>query len=107
MATGPHPTLTRLLDTLTDFPAEDREAIVSRLGSLPGTKAQAMSHVTEIATQAAADIVAQLTGKPADQQKIAAAIAAMPEPNEKPCEPCSSAARFVSRRSRVGLIVRP
>ena len=34
-----------------------------------------MSHVTEIATTAAADIVAHLTGKPADVQKIAAAIA--------------------------------
>jgi F-type H+-transporting ATPase subunit b len=43
--------------------------------SIAGTKAQAMSHVTEIATTAAADIVAHLTGKPADVQKIAAAIA--------------------------------
>ncbi len=43
--------------------------------SIAGTKAQAMSHVTEIATNAAADIVAHLTGKPADVQKIAAAIA--------------------------------
>jgi F-type H+-transporting ATPase subunit b len=44
--------------------------------SIAGTKAQAMSHVTEIATQAAADIVTHLTGKPADAAKIAAAIAA-------------------------------
>jgi len=40
------------------------------------TKTQAMSHVSEIATSAAADIVAQLTGKPADAQQIARAIAA-------------------------------
>ena len=40
------------------------------------TKTQAMSHVTEIATAAAADIVAHLTGKPADAQQIAQAIAA-------------------------------
>jgi F-type H+-transporting ATPase subunit b len=40
------------------------------------TKAQAMSHVSEIATAAASDIVTHITGKPADAQKIAAAIAA-------------------------------
>ncbi len=39
------------------------------------TKAQAMTHVTEIATAAAADIVAHLTGKPADAQAIANALA--------------------------------
>ena len=44
--------------------------------SISATKTQAMSHVTEIATAAAADIVAQLTGKPADPQRIASAIAA-------------------------------
>jgi F-type H+-transporting ATPase subunit b len=44
--------------------------------SIAGSKAQAMTHVTEIATSAAADIVAQLTGKPADAQQIARAIAA-------------------------------
>ncbi len=43
---------------------------------IAATKAQAMSHVTEIATAAAADIVAHLTGKPADAQQIAQAIAA-------------------------------
>ncbi len=43
---------------------------------IAATKAQAMSHVTEIATSAAADIVAHLTGKPADAQQIAQAIAA-------------------------------
>jgi F-type H+-transporting ATPase subunit b len=43
--------------------------------SIAATKTQAMSHVTEIATSAAADIVAQLTGKPADAQQIARAIA--------------------------------
>jgi hypothetical protein len=35
-----------------------------------------MSHVSEIATTAASDIVTHITGKPADAQKIAAAIAA-------------------------------
>jgi F-type H+-transporting ATPase subunit b len=43
---------------------------------IAATKTQAMSHVREIATSAAADIVAQLTGKPADAQQIAQAIAA-------------------------------
>lgn len=56
-------------DELNAKLAEAERAIAS-------TKAQAMSHVTEIATSAAADIVAQLTGKPADPQQIASAIAA-------------------------------
>ncbi len=44
--------------------------------SIAGTKAQAMSHVGEIATATAARIVSHITGKPADTAKIAAAIAA-------------------------------
>ena len=44
--------------------------------AIAATKAQAMSHVSEIATTAASDIVTHITGKPADAQKIAAAIAA-------------------------------
>lgn len=43
---------------------------------IAATKSLAMTHVTEIATSAAADIVAHLTGKPADAQQIAQAIAA-------------------------------
>lgn len=45
--------------------------------AIGATKSQAMTHVAEIATTAAAEIVAQITGKPADQQKIAQAIAAV------------------------------
>jgi F-type H+-transporting ATPase subunit b len=44
--------------------------------SIAATKTQAMSSVGDIATTAAADIVAHLTGKPADAKAIAAAIAA-------------------------------
>jgi F-type H+-transporting ATPase subunit b len=44
--------------------------------SIAQTKAQAMTHVGDIATQAAADIVRHITGKPVDEQAIARAMAA-------------------------------
>jgi F-type H+-transporting ATPase subunit b len=44
--------------------------------TIGANKAQAMTHVVEIATEAAADIVRQITGKPVDAQDIARAMAA-------------------------------
>lgn len=43
--------------------------------SIAASRAQAMTHVTEIAVGAAGEIVAQITGKPADAQAIARAVA--------------------------------
>jgi F-type H+-transporting ATPase subunit b len=74
----------QMRDQLATEAAAKRKTIEDELNAklaeaeraIGATKAQAMSHVTEIATSAAADIVKQLTGKPADAQQIANAIAA-------------------------------
>ncbi|MBX9739444.1 MAG: F0F1 ATP synthase subunit B' [Beijerinckiaceae bacterium] len=50
--------------------------LVAAEASISQTKAQAMTHVGEIAAQAASDIVRHITGKPADEQAIARAMAA-------------------------------
>jgi F-type H+-transporting ATPase subunit b len=71
-------------DQLAAESAAKRKALEDQLNaklaeserSIGATKSQAMTHVTEIATTAAAEIVAQITGKPADAQKIAQAVAA-------------------------------
>jgi F-type H+-transporting ATPase subunit b len=74
----------QMRDQLAAESAAKRKALEDQLNaklaeserSIGATKSQAMTHVTEIATTAAAEIVAQITGKPADAQKIAQAVAA-------------------------------
>lgn len=74
----------QMRDELAAKSAAERKALESDLNgklvtaetSIAATKAQAMTHVAEIATQAAADIVSHITGKPADPAAIARAMAA-------------------------------
>lgn len=74
----------QMRDKLAAESASKRKSLEDQLNAkladaeraIAATKAQAMSHVSEIATTAASDIVTHITGKPADAQKIAAAIAA-------------------------------